>query len=401
MLVPVHRAWGRCMGMVVSATTVPVQRPADGTWPCGQGQGQQRLQHQPYDPKLSRAKGPGTAVMESWALHDPVYARHAALDAWQHPVRTPFAALSPCTPLQHSSPHPTQPRPRISGMLSFRCTPQMSKTFRTFFVQGLLASWLAWAHVEALAHDTWFQVRATASPPALWLGTGDRFPVLESRLEVEHLKRHGCARHADLATRGAAAGRPLVPVSGPAGRQPNALTLRLPGAATTEPVSCWASLVPFDIEIEPAKIEPYLKEIAAGQALRDAWAAEQAAGRPWRERFVKHARVEIGGASAVSLGLPMEAVPMGTATPKVREETRFQLLYGGRPLVDHPVELVSDLSKVGLWRRTDGQGQIVLALPLAGNWLLRSTLLRPPAQAGERWQSDFVTLAFTVDAAPR
>jgi hypothetical protein len=277
----------------------------------------------------------------------------------------------------------------------------MHKTFRSVFVHSLLASGLAWAPVGAWAHDTWFQVRATASPPALWLGTGDRFPVLESRIEVEHLKRHGCASHAELAARGAAAGRPLVPVNGPAGRQPAALTLRLPGAAATEPVSCWASLVPFDIELEPAKVEPYLKEIAAPQALRDVWAAEQAAGRPWRERFAKHARVDIGGTAAVPVGLLLEAVPLGPATPRVGEEARFQLLYAGRPLADHPVELVSELSKVGLWRRTDAQGQIALALPLAGHWLLRSTLLRPPAQAGERWQSDFVTLAFTAPPTKR
>ncbi len=266
---------------------------------------------------------------------------------------------------------------------------------------GLVAGCLLAAGGDAMAHDTWFKVQAAASPAALWLGTGNRFPELESRVEVEHLKVHGCAAQSDLATRGAAAGRPLAPLSGPAGRQPNALVLRLPGKAPTVPTTCWASLVPFDVEIDPPKVEVYLKEIAAGPALRDAWAAERAAGRPWRERFVKHARVEIGGVSAVPLGLALEAVPLATATPKVREETRVQLLYGGRPLADQPVEWVNSLSPVGVWRRTDAQGQVALAMPLAGNWLLRSTLLRPPAQAGDRWQSDFVTLAFTVDAATR
>jgi len=257
----------------------------------------------------------------------------------------------------------------------------------------------------AWAHDTWFQVRPAASPPALWLGTGDRFPAFEYRVEFEHLQRHGCAQQAGLAARGADAGRPLVPISGPAGRLPNALALRLPAAAADAkvrvPHSCWASLVPFDIEIEPAKVELYLKEIAAGPALQAAWAAEKAAGRPWRERYVKHARVELGGVSAVPVGLPLEAVLSSPSLPKVGEELRFQLLSGGRPLADHPVELVSELSRFGLWRRTDAQGQISLTLPLAGGWLLRSTWLRPPAAPGERWQSDFVTLAFEVAAAAR
>ncbi len=279
--------------------------------------------------------------------------------------------------------------------------PQATKVRRTALALGLIVGCLAAAGGGAMAHDTWFQVQATASPAALWLGTGNRFPVLESRVEVEHLKLHGCARQSDLATRGSAAGRPLAPVNGAAGRQSNALVLRLPGTTPAVPTSCWASLVPFDVEIDPPKVEEYLKEIAAGPSLRDAWAAERAAGRPWRERFVKHARVEMGGVSAVPLGLPLEAVLLGSATPKVHEETRFQLLYGGRPLADQPVEWVNELSKIGLWRRTDVQGQIVLAMPLAGNWLLRSTLLRPPVQAGDRWQSDFVTLAFAVDAGPR
>lgn len=277
--------------------------------------------------------------------------------------------------------------------------PQATKVRLTALALGLVAGFMAGGAGEAKAHDTWFQVQAAASPAALWLGTGNRFPVLESRVEVEHLKVHGCARQSDLATRGTAAGRPLTPVSGPAGRQPNALVLRLPSTASTVPTTCWATLVPFDVEIEPPKVEIYLKEIGAGPALRDAWTAERAAGRPWRERFVKHARIEIGGVSTVPLGLPLEAVLLGSATPKVREETRIQLLYGGRPLADQPVEWLNSLSPVGVWRRTDAQGQAVLAIPLAGNWLLRSTLLRPPANAGDRWQSDFVTLAFTVDAA--
>jgi hypothetical protein len=262
----------------------------------------------------------------------------------------------------------------------------------------------------ASAHDTWFQPRPAASPPALWVGTGDRFPVLEYRVEFEHLARHGCAPHSELAAKGSSAGRPLVAVSGPAGRLSNALALRLPAAAGVAaagasveahrvPHSCWASLVPFDIEIEPAKVELYLKEIAASEALRAAWAAEQAAGRPWRERYTKHLRIELGGQSPTLLGLALEAVALEPGVPRAGQAMRFRLLYAGQPLPDHPLELVSELSKIGLWRRTDGAGEVTLALPLAGRWLLRSTLLRAPAQAGARWESDFTTLAFDVEPA--
>lgn len=273
---------------------------------------------------------------------------------------------------------------------------------RRLFAAGLAAAWLALSGPAAFAHDTWFEVRTAPHAAALWLGTGDRFPVLESRIEFTYLQRHGCVRHVDLAARGPAAGRPLVPISGPAGRLPQALSLRLPQASgegsTPAPLSCWASLVPFEIELEAAKVPIYLDEIGAGPALRAAWAAEQAAGRPWRERFVKHARVEVGGASALPVGMPLEAVLLAASSPRVGPPLRFQLRHAGEPLADQPVQLVNERSPLGLWRRTDARGQIELALPLPGRWLLRSTLLRPPAQAGERWQSNFVTLAF--DLAP-
>ena len=273
-------------------------------------------------------------------------------------------------------------------------------------LRRLVAGSLITAAMDAAtAHDTWFQSPAENDAATLTLGTGDRFPVLESRVEFEYLRRHGCAPQSALAQRGAAAGRALTAVGGPAGRLPTALTLRLPGAVAkgepAAPYSCWTSLVPFDIEIEPPKVEQYLKEIAAGPALRAAWAAEQAAGRPWRERFVKHARLDVGALSAAAVGMPLEALIVRDVVPKVGQELRFQILHDGRPLVGHPVELVSELSKLGLWRQTDAQGQFTITLPLAGNWLLRSTLLRPPAQPFDRWQSDFVTLAFNVGPAAR
>jgi Domain of unknown function (DUF4198) len=266
---------------------------------------------------------------------------------------------------------------------------------------GLVAACLAGHGGGAAAHDTWFQAAPAARPATLLLGTGNRFPVFESGLAMEHLQHHGCAAHSALAARGAAAAEPLAPAATPAGQPPDALRLHLPPATPAQPVSCWASLVAFDVEIAPPQVQTYLREIAAGPALREAWAAEQAAGRPWRERYVKHARIELGGASATAVGLALEAVLIDPAQPRVREAARFQLLHGGRPLADQPVQWVSERSGLGVWRRTDAQGQVVLALPLAGNWLLRSTLLRPPARAGEPWESDFVTLAFAVDGAAR
>jgi hypothetical protein len=275
--------------------------------------------------------------------------------------------------------------------MTLRCLPRSGRA---------LAAALLVAALPAAAHDTWFQLRANASPPALWLGTGDRFPVLEYRVEFEHLQDQGCAAHTELAGRGRAAGERLAAVGGPAGRVANALALRLPAAAVARngtpapPHSCWASLVPFDIQIEPAKVELYLKEIAAGDGLRAAWAAEQAAGRPWRERYTKHTRIDIGGLWPQALGQPFEAVPLEAGPMRAGRTLRVELRHNGQPLADHPVELVSEASRLGIWRRTDAQGRIAVPVPLAGAWILRSTLLRAPAQPGARWESDFLTLAF-------
>lgn len=269
--------------------------------------------------------------------------------------------------------------------------------------RSLCAAALALLAGAAPAHDTWFEVDAARGSPVLLLGTGERFPVQQSRIEFTQLARHGCAARDERAGPKGEPGRPLSAIGGPMGRLPQALALRLPASAVrtpdAEPTRCWASLVPFDVELQPAQVQAYLDEIAAPVPVREAWAREQAAGRPWRERFVKHARLDLGAPSSVPIGLALEAVVLNGSTPRAREPVALQLLHQGRPLRDHPVELVNERSARGLWQRTDATGRLTVALPLHGRWLLRSTLLRPPQAPGDRWESDFVTLIFGVEAA--
>jgi hypothetical protein len=63
------------------------------------------------------------------------------------------------------------------------------------------------------------------------------------------------------------------------------------------------------------------------------------------------------------------------------------------------LELRSETSPLGIWRRTDAQGRIDVSLPLPGRWLLRGVDLRVSALDPDRWDSRFVTLAFDVTAA--
>jgi len=156
----------------------------------------------------------------------------------------------------------------------------------------------------------------------------------------------------------------------------------------------------FDVEVPADKIELYFREIQAGPALRATWAAMKARGLPWRERYTKSARIELGGSGLrPELPLQMDVRLDHPRSPmRAGDELGFQVLLKGVPLAGLPVELVTSLSPVGLWRRTDAEGRIRIAPPLAGRWLLRAVDLRVSSRTPDEWESDFVTLAFDVAA---
>jgi hypothetical protein len=260
-----------------------------------------------------------------------------------------------------------------------------------------LALWLA---SQAWAHDSWF----VPLPPTergervLALGTGDRFPVLETPLSIEHVATSGC--------HGAGQARPVA-LRWLADR-PSALLMRttrpLPGGAA---LSCWAQLLPQDIEIDDTTVEVYLNEVNAGEAVRARWQELRARGVRWRERYTKHARIEIGTETAPA-GSPAAAAPgdapalgldvrLESPLPlRAGDTLRVQVLRDGQPLAGQPVELRSDLSPIGLWRQTDADGRVSIPVPLAARWLLRGVDLRPSATRADAWESRFVTLAFEV-----
>lgn len=240
----------------------------------------------------------------------------------------------------------------------------------------------------ARAHDTWFQplpARKGTQQAELALGTGNRFPVQETGVGAEFLARQGC--HADDGQAAALPMQPARPVD-------HALVLRLPPRAAR----CWAQLVPLDIELEPAKVAVYLQEVQASPAVRSAWRELRARGLPWKERYSKHARIDLGtepasGPQAVPMALDVQRRPLQGGG------WGFQLLRQGEPVAGQPMELVSEAGTRGIWRRTDEQGRIELPALPAGRWLLRGTLLRLSERDPVRWDSDFVTLVFEV-AAP-
>jgi Domain of unknown function (DUF4198) len=266
--------------------------------------------------------------------------------------------------------------------------------------------------VAVQAHDTWIDAtHRLRSGSLLRMGTGNQFPKMETGLVKESLALGGCD-----SPDGAAQPLPVLTASTDGANTP-ALTLLAPPAAR----QCWAQLQPFDIQIAPNKVAVYLKEIQAAPALRAAWADLQQRGRPWRERYTKHARIVLArtidaAASAapramadsrgpapakppVVLGMDLHFEP-GVETVWAGAPFTVQVLRDGLPLADQAIELRGDTSPHGFWRKSDALGRLQFTAPLPGRWLLRGTDLRLSAQRPGEWDSRFVTLAFEVLARP-
>ena len=250
-----------------------------------------------------------------------------------------------------------------------------------FLRRGASAALLAALAAAAQAHDTWFEPRMGGT---LALGTGNRFPVAELAVDDKYFVKSGCS-----AADGSA--RALDKV-----RFTDTMTvLRAQGGA----VSCHIQLTPFDVDLPPDKIGIYFAEIRPSAPVLAAWEALRARGLPFRERYVKSARIDLGASAAVPrpAGTALDAMriePMGPLTTGA--EAVFVVLREGRPLPDFNVELVNERSAVGLWHRTDAQGRVRARLPLPGRWLLRGTDLHVPSSDPQRFDSLFITYAFEV-----
>ena len=249
---------------------------------------------------------------------------------------------------------------------------------------------LALACGTASAHDSWFEkLEPTERGEAvLALGTGNQFPAFDTTLRMESIKAAGCG---DTAGKG-------VPLRWMAD-QPTRLLMRStrPLPANT-PLSCLARLATAEVSIDNATVEVYLAEIQAPEPVRAHWRALRDKGVKWQESYTKLARIMMSGNLAsgdTSQGLDLR-VENQQPVLRAGDTLQVQLLLNGQPLAGQAVELRSDLSPIGIWRKSDEQGRISFPLPLAARWLLRGVYLRPAAQQPEQWESDFLSVAFEV-----
>lgn len=194
----------------------------------------------------------------------------------------------------------------------------------------------------AHAHDSWF---AHDDGGALTIVTGTRYPRADLTAPPDSIAKRECSSRA-----------------------------------------CWAEMREFEIELDPRIVELYFKEAKPDQAVRDRWNALHAKGIAWHERYRKFMRVELApGADEKPAGLELEILPVGA-------KARFVLLSRNKPVANQPIELVSERNPLGLWSRTDANGEVEWQLPFAGEWLVRTIVIEPDGDT--TWRSRFATLIF-------
>lgn len=250
---------------------------------------------------------------------------------------------------------------------------------------------------SALSHDSWLRLlpeQPGSGLLALDLGVGTRYPKSDGPTTADSIAQSACAD----------AGGRRLPLQARAQR-PAGLELRS-RVGDAAAASCWVELKPHTVELTAELVQTYFLEIRAPQALRDAWARQQATGAAWQEVYRKFIRIELpalGGSAPGDLsalrrprGTGLELVPVGAAPIAKGVVADFQALTDGKPMPGLAVEFVSRRSPLGIWRETDAEGRISLALPLAGEWLLRTTSLEAPSGAGQPWRSRFSTLTIDV-----
>jgi uncharacterized GH25 family protein len=257
-------------------------------------------------------------------------------------------------------------------------------------VAALVVAWPAHAHDFFLA------------PSAHRVTVGDPVSVVMrvgSELEMDELPRS----NRRIVRFEAHLGDHVKPVEGKHGESPaGRIAFDAPGVATIVYQSSHT-----DIELDGPKFEHYLVEegledIAAERAKLGVTASQ---GRESYARYAK-ALITVGdGATGWDrkVGLPAELVAL--TDPRAGGTAKFRLLYEDKPRANARVDILkiekTRLVSVG-HARTDANGQVSLAIPGDGVWLVGTTLMRAaPQELGLEgdWESFWVSLEFETGAA--
>lgn len=249
--------------------------------------------------------------------------------------------------------------------------------------------------VSGRAHDTWMQPERFAATPGaslvLDLTSSDGFVGFQTPIQPDRL----------ALTIGRLDGAEVK--FGPASPAEQSLrfpvTLAKPGVAVLG-----VQLKPRLLDLAADKIELYLREIHAGDDLREQWGAVPEP-KKWRESYVKHAKtfVRVGEpaaddrAWAEPLGLALEIIPeRDPTTLKEGDALPVRVLRGGKPLAGFALGYVSAGETREHVAVTDAEGRATAKLDATGIWLVHGTDLRRVTNGEREWDSDFTTMVVEV-----
>jgi hypothetical protein len=248
--------------------------------------------------------------------------------------------------------------------------------------------------VGASAHDTWLtteQQRVLAGKALQFsLTSGEHFPVPGAAIAPERIELASCLQGSvafELKT-----GR----------RQAKVLELSATPPAAGG-VSCSVRLAPRRLDLDVNKVQEYLDEIDAPQAVRDAWTASPEPKR-WMETYTKNAQVVVPGRpgglttpSALPAGLKLGFVTdQALAQGAVNGPLGVTLLRDGKPLAGVSVSLSAQAGAPPQRQRTGLDGRVSFPHPAPGKWMLSATDLRLVDGSPTAWESQFATLVFEI-----
>jgi uncharacterized GH25 family protein len=253
-------------------------------------------------------------------------------------------------------------------------------------VKRILASMFAVLALPALAHDFW--IEPSTFKPAVGetfmasLRVGQDFlgdPVPRSSQQIERfVVRDAAGEH---------------PVTGFENQDP-AGYVRMDAAGAA--IIGYRSK-PYPLQLDARKFEDYLRQegLDAILALR---ARRGESAKPDREVFSRCAKALIVTEGAKlsgydkPLGFRLELIP---ETNPLAAQTRFRLLFEGKPLAGSLITALAQDGGMALRARTDAEGRVEFAFPKNGVWLVKCVHMIPaPAASGADWESLWASITF-------
>ena len=269
----------------------------------------------------------------------------------------------------------------------------MGSSLHTVFVTVCL-----WAGLSgvALAHESWLSLDSAKLDATrhvqkikLSMTSGERFPIPQLPIKPDRMDQAHCRSGS------------MQSALSPAGLSAKTLLLTAE-VPDKEPSICWVQLKARALNLDLAKVEQYLREIDASDAVRLAW-QQSPEPKTWHESYTKNAKLHLLPPGVHST-VPDNLAPVGLALELVVDERLFtgrkgdrfgvQALRHGQPIQGLSISLHGAKTRKTVRQRTDAAGAAQFDVPASGQWMLSATDLRSTnSQLGE-WESQFTTTAF-------